>query len=139
MLNNLVLSIMTENVELNGAILGLQTQMDALQTQFFKVLRALADQFDTMRTIQKQSDESLLAFRMMIQQFQNYQLQSDSQFDSLHQQLQTQWQNTGSLSGLSTSSRLLPTPQPLITPVPLDSSPFWKSMKLEPNLMEMTP
>ena len=67
MLNNLVLSIMTENAELNDAILGLQTQMDALQTQHFKVLRALADQSETMRAIQKQSDKSLLAFWMMIQ------------------------------------------------------------------------
>ena len=58
---------MIENIELHDAVRGLQTQTDALQTQPSELLLALADQSETMRTIQKQYNENLLAFWTMIQ------------------------------------------------------------------------
>ena len=57
-----------KNAELNEVVKQLRSQTEALQTQQADILRALADQSESMKVLRQQGEERMLAFRSLIQQ-----------------------------------------------------------------------
>ena len=73
---------MLKNAELNEVVKRLQTQTKALQTQQADILRAIADQSESMKVLRQQGEEQMLAFHSLIQQVHSLQVSSPPKKDA---------------------------------------------------------